>query len=337
VTKTKTRRHPFRTFVRGLLLVAFGLGLALAGFEILLRAVDPYGYADDQAVERFAGELRDPATSTRRGLSSFYLRPGARIEFLGQRFDINERGYRTPLVPHAKAPDCYRIVVVGDSVPFGWGIAEADCFPRRLETLLNARPTPFGKARVEVVNLSGPGRGLGDYLIVLEDEAMAYQPDLVLVPLIFNDVPLSEVDDAPHPSPPAPLPAWLRWSFAARFAHVTIARLSGAEMHGDYWIGIRSSPKALAAFPLAFELFRKAAHGVPILLFDTIGEGPGKGLPEIAAAAKAQGLAYLECFLDLTEYDTKWAIHAPKHNHPNPAAHAVYAQTLVDWFARNGW
>ncbi len=331
------RRSPLRRLVRGFALAGFGLVLALSAVELGLRILDPYGYADDREVERFARELRDERTGERRALTSFYLRPGAHIEFLGQTFDVNERGYRTPLVPFEKPQGVYRIVVVGDSVPFGWGVAETDCFPRRLETLLDAKDQPFGKERVEVVNLSGPGRGLGDYLIVMQDEAMAYAPDLLVVPLIFNDVPLLEVDDAPQIAPPAPLPAWLRWSDLARFLHVALAKVSGAELHGDYWLGIRTTPKALAAFPLAFQLFRKAAGDVPIVIFDTIGEGPGKGVPEIPAAARDAGFGYVECFLDLGEYAAKWAIRSPKHNHPNAAAHDIFARKLLEWFAAHGW
>ena len=201
--RTTTRRP--RRF-RGLLLAAVGLLLALGCIEGLLRIADPFHYADDDMVQRFALELRDTREIS-PALSSFYLRPNAHIEFLGQTFDVNERGYRTPLVPYEKAEDVYRIVVVGDSVPFGWGIAEKDCFPRRLETLLNQREKPFGRKRVEVVNLSGPGRGLGDYLIVLQHEAMKYHPDRVIVPLIFNDIPLMEVippEERPAPAPQLP-------------------------------------------------------------------------------------------------------------------------------------
>lgn len=331
-----SRRHPIRRIGRVLLLAGIGLTLALGAFELVLRAVDPYSYADDDAVLKFATELRD-SRPIAPALSSFYLRPGAHIEFLGEDFDINERGYRTPMVDYEKPDDVYRIVVVGDSVPFGWGVAESACFPRRLETLLNERERPFGRARVEVVNLSGPGRGLGDYLIVFEHEALKYHPDFVIVPLVFNDVPLMEViPPDQRPKGPGLLPPWLHWSWSARFVHLLLAKASGAELHGDYWIGIRTSAAALAVFPLAFDAFAKVAAGTPMLLFDMIGERPGHGVAEIAAAATQVGIPRVECFLDLEEWSDRWAIHAPKHNHPNPAAHERYAQVLLGWFEQHG-
>jgi hypothetical protein len=329
--------RPPRRILRRLLGLSVGLLLAASALEVGLRVFDPYHYRDDDAVRDFARALRDTRPIA-PALSSFYLTPGAHIEFLGHSFDINERGYRTPTVPYAKPADVHRIVVVGDSVPFGWGVAESECFPRSLETKLNAKSAPFGKQRVEVINLSGPGRGLGDYLIVLQNEAMRYEPDHVVIPLVFNDVPVLEVIPPEKRKPgPGPLPDWLNVSYAARFIHVLQQGIRGAEMGGDYWIGIRTSPEALAAFPFAFRAFKSAAGQVPILLFDTIGEAPGQGVPEIAKAAADAEVERLECFLDLREWPTKWAIRAPKHNHPNAAAHAYYADRLLDWFTAHGW
>jgi hypothetical protein len=330
-----TRR---RKFLFVLLLPVVGLLLGLAGTEVLLRIFDPYEFGEQIEHDRFIAGIRGQTPPGAQPLESFYLRPGARVEFLGAEFAFNDEGYRTPVVPKQKAEGVYRIVVVGDSVPFGWGVPEAACFPRRLETLLNERGLPFGKDRVEVVNLSGPGRGLGDYYIVLRDLGLAYQPDLVIVPFIFNDVPLHMAAPAAA-GPPAliPLPAWGRGLYTARMVFRKINEARGALGKEDYWIGIRSSPEAAQLCCLGFELLQKLAGDVPLLVFDTVGDAPGEPIPEVAACTVRLGIPRIECFLPVAEWNEKWAIDPPVHKHPNVAAHDLYARTLVEGMVALGW
>lgn len=327
-----------RKFLFALVLLAVGLLLGFGGIEITLRIFDPYEFGEQIQHDRFIAGIRGETPPGRRRLESFYLRPGAHVEFLGASFDFNAEGYRTPEVPREKRKDVYRIVVVGDSVPFGWGVPEPACFPRRLETLLNEKERPFGKDRVEVINLSGPGRGLGDYYIVLEDEGLAYHPDLILIPFIFNDVPIHMTEQAADHAPlPIPLPSWGRNLYAVRFVFRTINELRGAFGRSDYWIGIRTNEKAAALCCLGFELLKRLAGDVPLVIFDTVGDGPGHAIPEVVECTKKMGIPRIECFLPVAEWNEKWAIDPPVHKHPNVAAHDLYARTILQWLERNGW
>ncbi len=333
-TRPKRRRRAW-LFVPVLMLV--GLGLALVAFEVVLRLADPYHYAEVDDRERFITAIRGDAPEGMPTMTSFYLRPNAEVEFLGAEFEINAEGFRTPVVAKAKPADVYRIAVVGDSVPFGWGVPEPDCFPRRLETLLNQREHPFGKDRVEVLNLSGPGRGLGDYMFTLQNYGLAYDPDLVVIPFIFNDIDLGAVTDpADAPEPPMPVPTGLRWSWAARYLTSALNSLRGSEVKADYWIGIRSTPDALNLCALGFELIKKVAGDVPVVVLDTVGDRPGEGIPEIAATLQRLGIPQFECYLPVDEWKDKWCIEPPVHTHPNIAAHAVYADRLIEGFESLG-
>lgn len=320
-------------------LVAFGLIVGLAGVELVLRVFDPYEFGEQQKHEAFIEGIRGETPPDHRPLESFYLRPNAHVEFLGAAFDFNAEGYRTPVVPKHKPDDVYRIVVVGDSVAFGWGVPEADCFPRRLETLLNERERPFGKDRVEVVNLSGPGRGIGDYIIVLQDLGLTYEPDLVLVTFIFNDVPLHLTPTAlaaPDETPSVPIPGWGRGIYTVRWLTRVWNEFRGANHKSDYWIGIQSTPEAAAMCCEGFRWLKRVSGEVPLVLFDTVGDAPGHPLPEVVECTAKMKIPRIECFLSVADWDAKWAIHAPVHRHPNVAAHAVYADTIVAWLEQNG-
>jgi hypothetical protein len=77
------------------------------------------------------------------------------------------------------------VVVLGDSVAFGYAVAEASAFPRVLEARL-AELVP--QAGFEVVNLGVGGYNAWSERELLRDVGIGYQPDLVLVQFCINDL-----------------------------------------------------------------------------------------------------------------------------------------------------
>src|SRR5262249_707870 len=97
---------------------------------------------------------------------------------------LNPLGFRERRLPSPKPSGVRRVVALGDSFTQGYGVAAHDAWPRRLETLLDAR----GPGRYEVVNLGVPGTSPRDYLDHLQNPGLAYAPDVVLVTVMGNDV-----------------------------------------------------------------------------------------------------------------------------------------------------
>jgi len=97
---------------------------------------------------------------------------------------LNPLGFREPRLPSPKPPGTVRIVALGDSFAQGYGVEDNQSWPRRLEVLLDARDPRSH----EVVNLGVPGANPADYLGYLRDPGLAYQPDVVLVMVMENDV-----------------------------------------------------------------------------------------------------------------------------------------------------
>src|SRR5262245_48515932 len=97
---------------------------------------------------------------------------------------LNALGFRERRLPSPKPPGVLRVVALGDSFTQGYGVEEYQAWPRRLETVLDARRP----GRYEVVNLGVPGTNPRDYLAHLRDPGLAYEPDVVLVTVMGNDV-----------------------------------------------------------------------------------------------------------------------------------------------------
>jgi lysophospholipase L1-like esterase len=92
---------------------------------------------------------------------------------------INSHGTRGPEFNSAKPPGTLRILSLGDSRTFGWGLSEAETYSGRLEKLLQDRLGPARKA--EVINAGVNAWSFPQMLVYFRERALAFQPDLVIL------------------------------------------------------------------------------------------------------------------------------------------------------------
>jgi len=96
-----------------------------------------------------------------------------------QPVHINHQGTRGPEFTPDKPPGTFRILSLGDSRTFGWGLSEAETysveFGRRLQARLGTAP------RVEVINAGVNAWSYPQMLVFYRDHAAAWRPDLVLI------------------------------------------------------------------------------------------------------------------------------------------------------------
>jgi hypothetical protein len=111
-------------------------------------------------------------------------RPETHVRIAARGFEyevsLNERGERGPLRPYEKPAGVQRVIVLGDSTSWGWGVDDERMWTRLVERELGAG--------VELINLAVPGYGTDQELWVLEREGQRYEPDLVLLGLVHNDL-----------------------------------------------------------------------------------------------------------------------------------------------------
>ncbi len=94
-------------------------------------------------------------------------------------YRINKFGYRGKTYSKIKPPGMFRIVLIGDSHGFGWGINDdKNIFATILDQRLSG---------VEVINLSVSGYGTDQEFLRLKKEGLEYQPDLVILQMTGND------------------------------------------------------------------------------------------------------------------------------------------------------
>lgn len=96
---------------------------------------------------------------------------------------VNSYGLRDTEFSRQKPPDTFRILVLGDSLPYGRAVRSAMTFPNQLEAQLLAQ----GK-KVEVINAGVSGYSPYNELQYYLAEGRTFDPDLVIVAFCMNDV-----------------------------------------------------------------------------------------------------------------------------------------------------
>lgn len=108
--------------------------------------------------------------------------PGSTDTFAAFGFDtavtINRKGFRDLEREYAKDPSIYRIVVLGDSMVWGYGVEDDQTFTRVTESRLQ---------NVELINLGVSGYGTDQELLLLREQGLRYQGDLYVLVVVDND------------------------------------------------------------------------------------------------------------------------------------------------------
>src|SRR6266850_7069858 len=96
----------------------------------------------------------------------------------------NSRGFPGPEIADGPHPGVYRILCMGDSSTFGWGVESDENYPSLMEKDLSRRHPGM---RIEVVNLGVCGYSSLQGRILLEREGLKFAPDLVTLSYGSND------------------------------------------------------------------------------------------------------------------------------------------------------
>jgi lysophospholipase L1-like esterase len=165
----------------GLAISVVSLLLSVGALELGIRLVDPLGISYYERIgEYMRDKLRDQMHDNPL---VFRHKPSWETRYGDVHVTYNERGLRDrPILP--KAPDEYRILALGDSVTFGWGVDQDKTFAARLESMLPSRL----HRPVRVINSGVGGYNTVQEVTYFKQEGIALQPDLVLLTYVQNDI-----------------------------------------------------------------------------------------------------------------------------------------------------
>jgi lysophospholipase L1-like esterase len=165
--------------IRNLLTFLASALFALALLEIGTRTVVDDGMNFDLEMWKYASDIKVRSANPEIGHEH---RPDRNGIYMGVPVATNALGLRDREITLAKEPGVTRVLMLGDSLTFGWGVALEDTPAKILERKL-ARD---GK-RIEVINA-----GVGNYNTSMEvayflDKGRKLAPDIVVLNYFIND------------------------------------------------------------------------------------------------------------------------------------------------------
>ena len=191
-----------------------GVGVTLLIGEGAIRLVSTHRLIYNIEMVRYAKELkqRDPS-----GAVSHVHQPNASARLMGVQISLNSFGNRGPELG-ARSTQVKRVLVLGSSVTFGWGVDFPQVFTSVAQAKLN-HDRPFGgQYSFEFANA-----GIGNYNTKFQQVLFTRQypivhPDLVVLHYFIRDVePIGKGNDSPV----------LRYSYLAALLYNRFQLLSG--------------------------------------------------------------------------------------------------------------
>jgi len=195
---------PIRKFVGTVASFAFIAAMAFVLGEVIVRVYTHYRMIYDLEMTRYSRLIKQSSADPRIG---HVHRANSQARIMGAQIRINDDGFRDQDYSIERNTKL-RMILLGDSLTFGWGVEKEQTFADILERKL-VPPT-------EVINL-----GVGNYNTRQEvqlfiERGLKYHPDQVVVFYFLND------------AEPVPLPG--QWGFLQYSESLTL-----------YWAAARRS------------------------------------------------------------------------------------------------
>ena len=336
ISDTRPTGRP--SILLNVILLAVAILLGCIVMEGALRVIFAHSLDFSMEMWKYAVQLKRPVANPQL---SFAHAPNRSTFLMGVPVSINSEGLRDHEFSLDKPPDIYRIMMLGDSTTFGWGVKQEDTAAKLLERKLNA-DLPAGYNRVEVMNT-----GVGNYDTVqevtyYETIGWKFHPDLVVLVFFIND---------PEPVPIEKKGFLIDRSYLVAFATNRIdgvMRHMGARpdwktyyasLYGDDRPGFQACKKALVSLANSTR-----SHDAKLLvaLLPELHQINGQSYPfraahqkikDVIAAEDVSVVELIDGLKDRGPEETLWV--TALDDHPNAKANNLISDQLKQWILEN--
>ncbi len=309
--------------------------LFMAGlFEVACRTVINSGTQYHIEMWKYAVALKRLSSNPDIGHEHV---PSSHARLMDADVAINSQGLRNREVAITKPEGAKRILMLGDSILFGWGVRQEETLSVQLESALKAT----GQDNIEVINT-----GVGNYNTAMEtayflDRGVAYTPDIVVLNYFIND------------AEPTPTYTDVPWLARHSYAYAVLGgawdgfkrRLAGtAQDWRSYYAGLYADGApgwAKAQTNIAALAEYCHANGIRLILANIPELRELKDYPfmdvqaKVEAVAAANGIEYLDLRPAVVAEDPASLWVTVPDPHPNGKAQALMAQKLAAYLTSN--
>ena len=311
-----------------LLLVFVPLAIFLTLGELAIRVYLSRNIFYDVEMSRYARSLKIDAENP---LIGHLHRPNREVKLMNATVRINSDGFRDDEYPLEKGQR-WRIIFLGDSLTFGWGVEKEQSFEHLLERELDARePT-------EIINFGTGNYNTVQQVNLLLEKGLRYRPDQVVLFYFIND------------AEPVPQRSRLPWlgnirivTFYWSRVKALLARLDPSAGFEAYYASLYRGDsegwrRGRAALLELQETCREHGIVLQVVLLPELHELVDYTFARehalVADFLRANGIPVLDLapsFANETDPTTLWV--APDDAHPNARAHGLIANYTLDFIA----
>ncbi|MBW2244883.1 MAG: SGNH/GDSL hydrolase family protein [Deltaproteobacteria bacterium] len=324
-----------KSFLKSLGLITATVLAYLVILEIAVRYVVDDGMQYDLEMWKYAKELK--RVSSDPGIGHEH-RPNSAAHLMGVDVTINSTGQRGIEFTRPKPDRTVRILMLGDSLTFGWGVENEHTVTGRLASHLRRGGPDLD---YEVVNA-----GVGNYNAAMSSHwmrarGMDFEPDLVVFNFSFNDA---------ETTPQRMGGGLAEWSYAyvyfrGRLGEVARRVFGGAdwstyyrELYADDTAGWREAQEQLG---LLAQFCKQQSVPLVLVNYPELHELDPYPLADVSnkiqALSRRLGLPYLD-LLDAIRSERPEALWiTPGDPHPNAYADSLIADALFGFLRDGGW
>jgi lysophospholipase L1-like esterase len=336
----------FRGAVGSLMLLVVSVGVMLALAEVVLRLLGHQGEPIWRIMNTYL--VDDPVLDWRYVPNSEFRR--GRVVYR-----YNSAGFRDTDHAIEKPPSVARIVVLGDSVTEGYGVAWTDVFAHVVQSAL--------AGRIEVINIAAGGLNTPQEIHLFEQVGLRYRPDLVVLNFVLNDVDFytrfapaqraaeegeSRVAAFNMPIPPA-VKRLLKSSALVYLVHDRVEHLReslfGFRGDADYptrvWKSEENRRKVTDGFERLAALRAQGQFEVVVMIWPLITEYERYHQFQwihtwVVQEATRVGFAAIDLLPRLSAVPyRKLQVSAEDTFHPNALGHRLGAEAFLEWYRSN--
>ncbi|MDP9083513.1 MAG: hypothetical protein M3N50_07090 [Pseudomonadota bacterium] len=265
-----------------------------------------------------------------------YPRPNQRLHRFFVDIDTNQYGMRSSPFAPKKQADEYRILFVGDSVPFGTTyIDQRDIFVEQIDLRLRQKKN----VRAVIMNASSPGWAPSNELGFIKTRGL-YDADLVV--LVYNTKDLTQQFSAYRDSPITPLAnprfaiseLWLRYVIPRLFPQLAVVDPGSTAAQGKP----RLSDEALVMETIERTKEFVASKGARfVILYSPVFTDDVRSYQsdwdEALARLKRWGIQEGVPIIDMTNSVSRNSARVYVDGiHLRKAGNGLYADTFMNWF-----
>ena len=280
----------------------------------------------------FSKESENPILHAELIPNHYQLFNGFTVKLNTTIIKINSEGFRDEEYSAEKPPNTVRIIALGDSFTFGWGVNLSNTYVKVLERKLNEMNTTIN---FQVMNFGVPGYNTLEEIEFLKQKGLKYKPDIVLVGYAAGDLQNNtKIKTGEFPKKASKIVEELFNNSIEKQKEVLKSFFSFQLLEEDVSKNFDTNLEKIVLYPLSeLATYQKEQRFKVIIVF----------LTRITAQEKERiselGKKYDFCIIDVAEEIKKYNFNSitfpSPDNHYNELGHNIIANSIFERMIRN--